>query len=81
MGAAPKGTGAAVAAARPAPRQLWSAEPFTIDVRRYGEDWIPLANVRAGRNMVLTLPYLSSDVPWEIRANGACDITPEATGS
>lgn len=56
------------------PLKLWSSEPFTVDVRRYGDDWVRLADVRAGRSVTLTLPSLNTGKPWEVRADGACDV-------
>lgn len=63
------------------PRQhrLWSAKPFTIDVRRFGDHWVRLAQGPAGRDVFLTLPILDSTKPWEIRADGACLIWSGAT--
>ena len=65
----------------PGPRQhdLWSTKPFTIDVRRFGDRWVRLARVPAGRDALVTLPILDSKKPWEIRANGACLIRSGAT--
>jgi hypothetical protein len=56
------------------PVHLWSPESFTVDVRRYGEDWVRLADVPSGRNVFLSLPGLQTDRPWEIRADGACVV-------
>jgi hypothetical protein len=56
--------------------RLWSSTTgFTIDVRRYGEEWIRLAEVPAGRDAAVTLPHLDSAIPWQIRADGACDVS------
>lgn len=63
------------AAANPAePLKLWSATAFSVDVRLLGDDWVHLADVRAGRSVLLTLPALNAGRPWEIRAVGACDV-------
>jgi hypothetical protein len=59
-----------------APLQLWADEPFLVDIRRFGDSWVRLAAVPAGRSVVLTLPALNTDRPWEVRADGACDVTP-----
>jgi hypothetical protein len=60
------------------PVVLWSPESFTVDVRRYGETWVRLADVPSGRNVFLILPGLQTDGPWEIRADGACAVrTPQ----
>ncbi len=61
--------------AGPASYHLWSTKAFTIDVRRFGDHWVPLAKVPANRGVTLLLPILNSEEPWGIRANGAC-ITP-----
>lgn len=65
---------AGVAPPTPGPFQhrLWSSKPFTVDVRRYGVDWVRLADAPANHDVFLTLPVLNTEGPWEIRANGAC---------
>lgn len=57
------------------PLFLWSRDrSFTVDVRRYGEDWVRVTEAPAGRAVALTLPGLFSTVPWEVRADGACRV-------
>ena len=63
---------------RTEPLTLWSSNAFTVEVRRYGDAWVQLADVPAGRNVVLTLPALSTERPWEVRADGACDVRAQA---
>lgn len=59
----------------PLPLRLWSAQSFRIELRRYGDNWVRLADVPAGFEVMLSLPRLDSDTPWQIRADGACDVT------
>jgi hypothetical protein len=56
------------------PLKLWSPERFTLEVRRYGEDWVEVGDVAANHTVVLTLPAMSTEQPWEVRADGACDV-------
>ncbi|MSO86694.1 MAG: hypothetical protein EXQ71_04135 [Acidimicrobiia bacterium] len=57
------------------PLRLWSAEDrWTVEVRRFGNDWIALATASAGQKVTLTLPDLGAKVPWQVRADGACKI-------
>jgi hypothetical protein len=52
---------------------LWSpTEPFTVDVRRFGDRWVRLDEARPGVALRLALPDLGSDTPWRVRAHGAC---------
>jgi hypothetical protein len=59
------------------PRQytLWAKVRVTIEVRRFGDHWVHLSTVPAGRIFRLTLPVLASAKPWSVRADGACFIT------
>lgn len=57
------------------PLELWAAVPFTVEIRRFADEWTWIAEVPAGRTVVLTLPALNADHPWEIRAGGACDVS------
>ena len=52
--------------------RLWSSKPFTVEVRRYGDHWVRMADAPANRNVFLTLPVLATEGPYEIKANGAC---------
>lgn len=52
---------------------LWSLEqPFAIDVRRFGSEWVRLREARPGELIALDLPWLPTPRPWQIRAPGAC---------
>jgi hypothetical protein len=55
--------------------RLWSPNSFTVDVRRFGDEWVTLARVPAGRDAILTLPRLDTNIPWQVRADGACNVT------
>lgn len=56
---------------------LWSANaPFSVDVRRFGQDWVTLRQARPGQLVSLDLPWLPAIQPWQIRANGACRANP-----
>jgi hypothetical protein len=57
------------------PVALWSPDPLTVQVRRFGEEWVPLVQVPAGRVVRLGLPRLHADQPWEIEAEGACELS------
>ena len=63
------------------PVRLWAATSYPVEVRRYGDEWIRLVDAPAGRTVSLALPSLHTDQPWEIRAQGACDITVGGEGS
>ncbi len=52
--------------------RLWSSKPFTVEMRRYGDHWVRLADAPANHNVFLTLPVLATEGPYEIKANGAC---------
>jgi hypothetical protein len=54
---------------------LWSKARVTVEVRRFGDHWVHLSTVPAGRVFRLTLPVLASAKPWSVRADGACFIT------
>lgn len=64
-----------VAGSSASPLRLWSNEPFTIRVRRFGRDWVRLADVPGGRVVKVILPVLNTDRAWEVRAEGACELT------
>lgn len=66
--------GASASTEEATPR-LWSSDGYTIEIRRYGDEWVRLADVPAGRVVTLELPALDTEAPWEIRADGACDVT------
>lgn len=58
--------------------RLWSPTAFTIDVRRFGDQWVRLRKVPANTDVVVTLPALNTLQPWELRADGACLIRDES---
>lgn len=73
-GVADHGLGMGGVAGGRVPVRLWAPEPFTVDVRRFGDDWVRLADAPAGRVVTVTLPALHSAEPWEVRADGACAL-------
>lgn len=48
--------------------------PFTVDVRRFGDDWVRVGRARAGEVLRVNLPAFGSNRPWEVRADGACRL-------
>jgi hypothetical protein len=52
------------------PLHLWSEQPYRVEVRRYGDEWVRVADTTGG--VLVTLPALNDDTPWELRAVGAC---------
>ena len=59
---------------------LWSDQPtWTVSVRRFGSEWIELASGGPADTFRLFLPPLSSEVPWEVRADGACLASSDLT--
>jgi hypothetical protein len=57
------------------PLALWAPDGATVEVRRFGQTWQPLADVPPGHAATLTLPGLSAGAPWQVRAPGACVIS------
>ena len=58
---------------------LWSpTAPFTVDVRRFGDHWVRLAEGTPGVALRVVLPRLGSATPWRVRANGACRVGAQA---
>lgn len=55
---------------------LWSADTYAVDIRRYGDGWVRLAEGQPGQALQVTLPELHSTVPWEVRAEGTCALDP-----
>jgi hypothetical protein len=80
-GQTPFGSPAMPGAGDRAPLELWSRSASTVDVRRFGGDWVNVATVPEGHKVILTLPTLNSDRPWQIRANGSCEIITSGVGS
>ncbi|MEQ1785561.1 MAG: hypothetical protein ABL966_00800 [Acidimicrobiales bacterium] len=74
------GLGSGGTSAEPVPVRLWAPEPFTVDVRRFGEEWVRLVEAPARRVVTVTLPALHSTEPWEVRADGACVLEAAAPG-
>jgi hypothetical protein len=61
--------------------RLWSPGPATaIEVRRFGDEWLPLHTAGAGEVVRLFLPALESEVPWQVRAVGACVLGAQEEG-
>jgi hypothetical protein len=59
---------------------LWSDQPtWTISVRRFGSEWIELTSAGQGDAFRLALPPLGADVPWQVRADGACRASSDVT--
>jgi len=53
--------------------ELWSPRSsFTVDVRRFGDEWVRVRTVPRGKVVTVKLQGLSTTVPWQIRADGAC---------
>ena len=47
---------------------------WEIHVRRFGNEWVRVADARAGQRVALNLPMLSAKEPWQVRADSACRI-------
>jgi hypothetical protein len=57
---------------------FWSdAQPWSVDVRRFGEEWVPLVSGEAGEAAWAHFPRLGSEVPWEVRTHDACIVEAE----
>ena len=60
---------------RPFWQFLWSRKrPYTVEVRRFGDQWVRLDTVGAGQAVKLVLPDIGVDEPFHIRAIGACRV-------
>ncbi|MEO6318349.1 MAG: hypothetical protein ABIP36_06150 [Acidimicrobiales bacterium] len=63
------------------PLYLWSDRAtWPIYVRRFGPDWIKVAELEANQVVQVNLPALSLDQPWQVRADGACINGPPQPG-
>lgn len=48
-------------------------EPVTVEVSRFGDQWITVGDIPAGSSARLLLPHTLPDIePWSVRAEGAC---------
>ena len=57
------------------PLHLWSdQETWAIYVRRFGTDWIKVAEPEANQVVEVNLPTRAVDQPWEVQADGACRV-------
>lgn len=55
--------------------RLWSDDPtWSVEVRRFGDEWLPLGQGRGNQVLTVRLASLSSDQPWEVRATDACRL-------
>lgn len=66
------------AALQEGPLWLRTAEPVTIEVRRFGEEWVRVRRVDAERRVRLLLPSLDAEVPWEVRIDGGACLEEQA---
>ena len=58
---------------------LWKPDgSFKVEVRRFGEEWVPVAEWTNREALAISLPALRSDQPWQVRATGACSVAPAA---
>ncbi len=56
---------------------LWSPRTsVSVDVRRFGQDWVTLRRTKPGELLTLDFPWLPAVQPWQVRANGACRANP-----
>lgn len=52
---------------------LWSDQDhWTVEVRRFGADWVSVVDAVGGQTVVVAPPRLAVDGAWEVRATGAC---------
>lgn len=57
------------------PLFLWAPDTAVeVDVRRFGVEWVRLDEARPGEALMIFLPGLDSETPWEVRADGACIV-------
>ncbi len=47
----------------------------TVEVRRFGSDWVRVGTIPAGWRAKITLRSVLTDEPWELRAPGACVVS------
>ena len=60
---------------RPFWQFVWSRDrAYTVEVRRFGDQWVRLDAAGAGQAVKLVLPGYGADQPWQIRAVGACRV-------
>jgi hypothetical protein len=52
--------------------RVWAAKRTSVEVRRFGDEWVHLFDIPRAHRAVLRLPALDSDEPWELRAEGIC---------
>jgi hypothetical protein len=58
---------------------LWSPNaPVTVEVRRFGQRWVPLHRGRPGGAIRVVLPGLGVETPWRVRAHGACRVAAQS---
>ena len=56
---------------------FWSPDSsYAVDVRRFGQQWVHVVNGHAGTALRVTLPSMGSTQPYEVRAIGACRVSP-----
>jgi hypothetical protein len=46
----------------------------TVQVRRFEQSWVTVGRIPAGTTAAMDLPILSAQVPWQLRADGACEV-------
>ena len=52
---------------------LWTLDvDVRIEIRRFEEEWLFVDELPVLEGRALSLPGLESDVPWQVRADGAC---------
>ena len=57
------------------PLQLSSdADVWEVEVRVYGEDWLPVGPARAGEILQISAPPLMNERPWQAHGEGICRI-------
>lgn len=55
--------------------RLWPREMnVEVEVRRFGTEWVPVDEARPGEFLIVRLPALDSEIPWEVRAKGSCRV-------
>lgn len=55
---------------------LGSDQGWTVEVQRFGQDWVEVGRGQPGQVLLVALPELNSDIPWLVRADGACRVLP-----
>ena len=56
----------------PAEYNFWSPNGFEVKIRRFGDHFVHVADIPPGRDVILTLPVLSSTTPYRVSVDGAC---------